>query len=90
MGTYILNVKDYEDQFSTPDSHVSTDDAARLADELRNEQEHSQQIEKFRKSMENQVKDLQVRLDEAEAQALKGGKKMIAKLEQRVLFFIQF
>jgi myosin heavy chain 6/7 len=68
----------------------SQDDAARLADELRNEQEHSQQIEKFRKSMENQVKDLQVRLDEAEAQALKGGKKMIAKLEQRVLFFIQF
>jgi hypothetical protein len=44
-----------------------------------------QQIEKFRKSMENQVKDLQVRLDEAEAQALKGGKKMIAKLEQRVV-----
>jgi phage shock protein A len=59
-------------------------DAARLADELRAEQEHSQQIEKFRKGLEGQIKELQVRLEEAEAQALKGGKKMIAKLEQRV------
>jgi Myosin tail len=31
-----------------------------------------------------QVKDLQARLDEAEASALKGGKKIIQKLEQRV------
>jgi myosin heavy chain 6/7 len=33
---------------------------------------------------ELQVKELQVRLDEAEASALKGGKKVIQKLEQRV------
>lgn len=59
-------------------------DTARLTDELRAEQEHSHQIEKLRQGMEHQIKDLQVRLDEAEAQALKGGKKMIAKLEQRV------
>merc|ERR550532_3100586 len=59
-------------------------DAARLADELRQEQEHSMQVEKLRKGLEQQVKDLQIRLDEAESQALKGGKKIIAKLEQRV------
>ncbi len=59
-------------------------DAARLADELRQEQDHSLQIEKLRKGLESQVKELQVRLDEAEAQTLKGGKKMIQKLEQRV------
>ncbi|KAL3877462.1 hypothetical protein ACJMK2_035164 [Sinanodonta woodiana] len=59
-------------------------DAARLADELRAEQDHSMQIEKMRKSLESQVKELQVRLDEAEAQALKGGKKIITKLETRV------
>jgi len=59
-------------------------DAARLADELRQEQEHSLQVEKLRKGMESQMKDLQVRLDEAEAQALKGGKKIIQKLETRV------
>lgn len=59
-------------------------DAARLADELRQEQDHALSIEKMRKGLEGQVKELQVRLDEAEAQALKGGAKIIAKLEQRV------
>ncbi|XP_043470810.1 myosin heavy chain, muscle isoform X8 [Leptopilina heterotoma] len=59
-------------------------DAARLADELRAEQDHAQTQEKLRKALETQIKDLQVRLDEAEANALKGGKKAIQKLEQRV------
>ncbi|XP_019882396.1 myosin heavy chain, muscle isoform X11 [Camponotus floridanus] len=59
-------------------------DAARLADELRAEQDHAQTQEKLRKALETQIKELQVRLDEAEANALKGGKKAIQKLEQRV------
>ena len=67
-------------------------EANHLAEELRAEQEHSAQIEKFRKGLESQIKELQVRLDEAEASALKGGKKMIAKLENRVssykLYFV--
>jgi len=65
-------------------SKKAMSDAARLADELRQEQDHSMQVEKLRKGLEGQVKDMQVRLDEAEAQALKGGKKIIQKLEQRV------
>ncbi|XP_069700201.1 myosin heavy chain, muscle isoform X7 [Periplaneta americana] len=59
-------------------------DAARLADELRAEQDHAQTQEKLRKALETQIKELQVRLDEAESNALKGGKKAIQKLEQRV------
>jgi myosin heavy chain 6/7 len=59
-------------------------DAARLAEELRQEQEHSMHIERMRKGLEQQIKEMQVRLDEAEAAALKGGKKVIAKLEQRM------
>ena len=59
-------------------------DAARIAEELRREQEQTSQIEKLRHALEVQVNDLQVRLDEAEASALKGGKKIIQKLEQRV------
>merc|ERR1712137_1116970 len=59
-------------------------DAARLADELRAEQEHASNQEKARKTLEVQVKELQVRLDESESNALKGGKKAIQKLEQRV------
>ena len=64
-------------------------DAARLADELRSEQEHALQQEKMRKAMEQQMKDLQARLDEAEAAALKGGKKIIQKLEQKVSLILQ-
>lgn len=45
-------------------------------------------VEKLRKSLEQQVKDLQVRLDEAEANALKGGKRIIQKLEQRVRLIV--
>ncbi|XP_065215432.1 myosin heavy chain, muscle isoform X26 [Planococcus citri] len=59
-------------------------DAARLADELRAEQDHAQTQEKLRKALETQIKELQIRLDEAENNALKGGKKAIQKLEQRV------
>ncbi|KAF0305239.1 Myosin heavy chain, muscle [Amphibalanus amphitrite] len=59
-------------------------DAARLADELRAEQENAQQQEASRKSMEITVKDLTVRLDEAEANAVKNGRRIISKLEERL------
>ena len=59
-------------------------DAARLADELRSEQEVAQQFEKDRKLLECQAKDLQARLDTAEADALKGGKKAMNKMESRI------
>merc|ERR1712234_14929 len=58
-------------------------DAARLADELRGEQEAAMMIERDRKLLEAQVKDASARLDEAEQNALKGGKKAIAKMETR-------
>ena len=59
-------------------------DAARLADELRCEQELAQAIERDRKILECQVKDMQSRLDEAETNALKGGKKAMNKMETRI------
>jgi myosin heavy chain 6/7 len=59
-------------------------DAARLAEELRQEQEHAGQIDKLRRGLETQLKDMQLRVDEAEAAALHGGRKTIQKLEQRV------
>merc|ERR1711993_193607 len=59
-------------------------DAARLADELRNEQELAQCFEKERKLLECQGKDMQARLDEAETNALKGGKKAMNKMETRI------
>merc|ERR1712113_383007 len=59
-------------------------DAARLADELRGEQDAAQQMEKARRLLEAQSKDMAQRLDEAEANALKGGKKAMNKMETRI------
>merc|ERR1712062_371320 len=59
-------------------------DAARIADELRAEQDLAQAFEKDRKLLECQVKDMQQRLDEAETNALKGGKKAMNKMETRI------
>merc|ERR1712122_469928 len=59
-------------------------DAARIADELRGEQELAQSFEKDRKLLDCQVKDMQQRLDEAESNALKGGKKAMNKMETRI------
>merc|ERR1719346_979460 len=58
-------------------------DAARLADELRSEQEVAQTFEKDKKLLDCQAKDLQARLDTAEADALKGGKKAMNKMDTR-------
>merc|ERR1712228_340299 len=52
-------------------------DAARLADELRGEQDCAQGLERERKLLE-------ARVDDAQAQALKGGKKAMSKMDTRI------
>merc|ERR1711988_1291350 len=59
-------------------------DAARLADELRCEQELSMALEKDKKLLEAQCKDTGARADEAEVNALKGGMKAMIKMETRI------
>ncbi|KAM4021033.1 myosin-4-like [Anomaloglossus baeobatrachus] len=59
-------------------------DAALMAEELKKEQDTSAHLERMKKNLEQTVKDLQHRLDEAEQLALKGGKKQLQKLESRV------
>merc|ERR1719449_233058 len=59
-------------------------DAARLAEELRQEQDVAMALERDKKLLEAQVKDAQNRLDEAEQNALKGGKKAMAKMDTRI------
>merc|ERR1719187_1343297 len=56
-------------------------DAARLADELRAEQEASQNQEKLKKGLEYSVKELQAKIEDSEANAYKTGKKAVGKLE---------
>merc|ERR1712226_918227 len=75
----------------TVEAHLSEEkaqramiDAARLADELRMEQETAMGLERDKKLLEAQVKDAQNRCDEAEQNALNGGKKAMAKMETRI------
>ncbi|XP_026207272.1 myosin-16-like [Anabas testudineus] len=59
-------------------------DATRLCEELRQEQERCSHLEKVKKNQEQNLRDLTVRLEEAEQQALKAGKRTIQKLETRI------
>merc|ERR1712026_499196 len=59
-------------------------DAARLADELRSEQELAQSLEREKRLLEAQVKDMQARVDEAHTNALKGGKKAMTRMDTRI------
>merc|ERR1712129_485538 len=59
-------------------------DAARLADELRAEQEHVSVQSKNKRSLELSMADMESRLADANDSAMKGGKQAMAKLESRI------
>merc|ERR1712223_864115 len=59
-------------------------DAARLADELRAEQDHSTGQEEAKRALETQITEVELRLSEANEVAAKGGRNQMAKLESRV------
>jgi len=88
-GDYVSLQAEYEESVLRLRTQEETlmkamNDAGRLADELRAEQEHSAMIEGLRKGLECQVRDLQTSLEEAEAIALRSGKKLVAKMEVRI------
>merc|ERR1711937_1026370 len=59
-------------------------DAARLADELRAEQDHVSVQAKAKQSLQRQLADLENSLADANTTALRDGKSALAKLESRV------
>ncbi|XP_012883976.1 PREDICTED: myosin-15 [Dipodomys ordii] len=59
-------------------------EAANLSEELKKEQDTNAHLGKMRTNMEQTIKDLQKRLDEAEQNSLLGSRKQIQKLESRV------
>merc|ERR1719150_2444509 len=65
-------------------SKRATVDAARLADELRAEQDHSSTQEKAKRALETQIAELEMRLADANEVAAKGGRNAMAKLESRI------
>jgi len=58
-------------------------DASKIAEELHVEQEQSALYEQERKLMDNKVKDLQIKLEDAENNSIKNGRKVIGKLEEK-------
>lgn len=80
---------DYEEV--TKELRVSDERYQRVQTELKHtveilheEQERIVKIEAIKKSLEIEVKNLSVRLEEVEANAIVGGKRIISKLEARV------
>merc|ERR1719290_740026 len=59
-------------------------DAARLADELRAEQDHCNSNTSAKNALLSQLSDLENRLADAEAAAMKGGKAAMAKMENKI------
>lgn len=67
-----------------PHYAVSSLQAAMMAEELKKEQDTSAHLERMKKTLEQTVRELQARLEEAEQAALRGGKKQVQKLEAKV------
>merc|ERR1711931_215507 len=59
-------------------------DAARLADELRAEQDHATSMGTAKNSLGNQLGELEGRLADVENAAMKGGKAAMAKMEGKI------
>ncbi|XP_046579110.1 LOW QUALITY PROTEIN: myosin heavy chain, striated muscle-like [Haliotis rubra] len=59
-------------------------DVTRLSEELRNEQDHAQSLDRNRRTLENQVKELVIRAEEAESNGVKEAKKATIKIEQKL------
>merc|ERR1712203_667859 len=86
MGTLTADLDEMASEASLSEEKAQRAmiDAARLADELRGEQDLAQGLERERKLLDAQVKDMQSRVDEAQTQALKGGKKAMTKMDTRI------
>jgi myosin heavy chain 6/7 len=59
-------------------------DAARLADELRAEQDHVMSESNAKRGLETQLGEIEQRLAEANEMAVRGGRMAMAKLENRI------
>ena len=59
-------------------------DAGRLADELRCEQDHVTSAENCKRALEGQIAELELRLNEANETAARGGRSALSRLEARI------
>merc|ERR1719244_1322524 len=59
-------------------------DAARLADELRAEQDHTNALSMAKRALEGQFNELELKCSEANESAMRNGRTVLAKLETRI------
>merc|ERR1719383_525230 len=59
-------------------------DAARLSDELRTEQDHTNTLSKAKRALETQLQELENKFVEANENAIHGGRSTMANLESRI------
>ena len=74
----------YEAKSSEEKAKKAMVDAARLAEELRAEQDHVSVQSKNKHMLETQMVEMENRLAEANESAMRGGKSAMAKLESRI------
>jgi len=75
----LLNAKNSEEK-----AKKAMVDASRLADELRAEQDHSNNLSKTKKSLESQLSEMEGKIGDAEETAIRGGRATLAKMESRI------
>ena len=75
----LLNAKNSEEK-----AKKAMVDAARLADELRAEQDHADGLGKAKKSLESQLQEMEGKIADAEESAMRGGRAILAKMESRI------
>ncbi|KAM4673612.1 myosin-3-like [Amazona ochrocephala] len=83
IQTEVANITD-EAKNAEERAKKAITDAAMMAEELKKEQDTSAHLERMKRNLDQMVKNLQHRLDEAEQLALKGGKKQLLKTEARI------
>merc|ERR1711915_476901 len=59
-------------------------DAARLADELRAEQDHTNSLSSTKRALEGQFSELEMKCNDANENAMRNGRAAMAKLETRI------
>merc|ERR1712176_1096168 len=86
MGTMQAEIDDllHQAKNSEEKAKKAMVDAARLADELRAEQDHTSTLSQGKRAMETQLGEIENRLAEANENAMRCGRAAMAKLETRI------
>merc|ERR1712098_281443 len=84
VHTMHAEIDDMLQQAKNSEEKAKNPECARLADELRAEQDHTNTQSKAKHALEIQLQDLENKFAEANENAIRGGRAVMAKLESRI------